>query len=158
MRILQGLNVFLNSMMGKLGDNDSDFVNQIQWVCRANSWELSAVDDRRAVLPFRMGAAPSTCVLITNGSPFQAMLVFGSLTFPRRSAPDQLSTALMGRSAGLNIGHWLVITGDDEITYTCRESFNLPGMSPPAFRALAEALLDECDCVERIARSRGIIR
>ena len=111
MGFLQGLNVFLNNMMGKLGDNDNDFASQVQWLCQANRWEPSAIDERRALLPFRMGAAASTCVLITNGAPFQAMLVFGSLTFSKRSVPDQLSTALMGRSAGLNLGTWLLITG-----------------------------------------------
>jgi hypothetical protein len=128
-----------------------NFSGTIRKYRNANDWTIADLDNKRAVLQFRMASGGRQTLYIIR---FESTLEFSVPSMAafdsEDSIPHYLSTLLLKRSAQSKIGFWCIEKINSRHVYSCMHNAEMDLIDSNYFAKVVRALINECDVFEGI--------
>ena len=126
--------------------SSATFEDTIRQYCAQHGWNISEVNNRRAVLVFEMESGRSQILYILRYDSTLEFSVPSAVGFRDEDAiPHRLSTLLLRQNASSKIGFWCLETIDGKLTYSCMHNAELGLLDAEYFGNIVRRLTLECD-------------
>jgi len=129
--------------------SSSNFKSTVERYCSEVGWKIAEIDDRRAVIRFRMDSGRRQTLYIIRYDETLEFSCPSALAFDTEDdVPHGLSTKLMQRNSQTKIGFWCIEEIQDKHVFSCMHNAEMELMNTEYFRRVVNVLVGECDRFE----------
>ncbi len=125
------------------------FRSTVERYCAQIGWRIAEIDDRKAVIKFKMNSGRSQTLYIIRYDTTLEFSVPSIAAFDGRDdVPHLLSTMLLERNAANRIGFWCIETIAGKQVFSYMHNAEMELLNTEYFERVVQLLIRECDDFE----------